>query len=88
MEEDTDTVVMAGMLIIYGLIVSVIIISFNGDLTIEKGLKQLGGGFAVGLSGLFSGFAMGHIGGGNRPCVEILLNIFARLLLYIKAPIY
>ncbi|WPH02600.1 V-type ATPase [Acrodontium crateriforme] len=56
-------VVMAGIISIYGLVVSVIIA--NGlyiDQTLYAGFIQLGAGLAVGLSGLAAGFAIGIVG--------------------------
>lgn len=54
---------MAGIISIYGLVVSVIIA--NGlyiDQTLYAGFIQLGAGLAVGLSGLAAGFAIGIVG--------------------------
>lgn len=56
-------VVMAGIIAIYGLVVSVLI---SGDLkspmTLYSGFIQLGAGLSVGLSGLAAGFAIGVVG--------------------------
>lgn len=56
-------VVMAGIIAIYGLVVSVLI---SGDLkspmTLYAGFIQLGAGLSVGLSGLAAGFAIGVVG--------------------------
>lgn len=56
-------VVMAGIIAIYGLVVSVLV---SGDLkspmTLYAGFIQLGAGLSVGLSGLAAGFAIGVVG--------------------------
>lgn len=56
-------VVMAGIIAIYGLVVSVLI---SGDIkspmTLYAGFIQLGAGLSVGLSGLAAGFAIGVVG--------------------------
>ncbi|VDM32782.1 unnamed protein product [Hydatigera taeniaeformis] len=72
-------VVMAGIVAIYGLVVSVVISS----------LKQLGGGLSVGLCGLAAGFAIGIVGdAGVRGTAQqprlfvgmVLILIFAEVL--------
>ena len=56
-------VVMAGILGIYGLIVSVIIsLSMKGDITFAKGYKFLASGLCCGLSSLGAGLAIGIVG--------------------------
>lgn len=56
-------VVMAGIIAIYGLVVSVLI---SGDLqspmALYTGFIQLGAGLSVGLAGLAAGFAVGIVG--------------------------
>ncbi|CAO1615854.1 unnamed protein product [Jaminaea pallidilutea] len=83
-------VVMAGIIAIYGLVVSVLI---SGDLkspmTLYAGFIQLGAGLSVGLSGLAAGFAIGVVGdAGVRGTAQqprlfvgmILILIFAEVL--------
>lgn len=84
-------VVMAGIIAIYGLVVSVIIgigIS-ETDYSPYKGFLHLGAGLAVGLSGLAAGFAIGVVGdAGVRGTAQqprlfvgmILILIFAEVL--------
>ncbi|TCD65779.1 H(+)-transporting V0 sector ATPase subunit c [Steccherinum ochraceum] len=86
----TIPVVMAGIIAIYGLVVSVLI---SGELalnmTLFQGFIQLGAGLAVGLSGLAAGFAIGIVGdAGVRGTAQqprlfvgmILILIFAEVL--------
>lgn len=81
---------MAGILAIYGLVVSVLI---SGNLQQKQPLFtsfiQLGAGLAVGLSGLAAGFAIGIVGdAGVRGTAQqprlfvgmILILIFAEVL--------
>ncbi|EDW74638.2 uncharacterized protein Dwil_GK22034 [Drosophila willistoni] len=83
-------VVMAGIIAIYGLVVSVLLI---GSLTkvyySYKGFLNLGAGLAVGLSGMAAGFAIGIVGdAGVRAAAQqprlfvglILILIFAEVL--------
>nr|CAD7205564.1 unnamed protein product [Timema douglasi] len=58
-------VVMAGILAIYGLVLSVLIagnISAPPTYTLYKGFLHLGAGLAVGFCGLAAGFAIGIVG--------------------------
>jgi len=84
-------VVMAGIIAIYGLVVSVIIgINIKPDeYSPYKGFLHLGAGLAVGLSGLAAGFAIGVVGdSGVRGTAQqprlfvgmILILIFAEVL--------
>jgi len=86
----TIPVVMAGIIAIYGLVVSVLI---SGDLAMEmtlfQGFIQLGAGLSVGLAGLAAGFAIGIVGdAGVRGTAQqprlfvgmILILIFAEVL--------
>jgi len=84
-------VVMAGIIAIYGLVVSVIIgISLNPeDYSPFKGFLHLGAGLSVGLSGLAAGYAIGIVGdAGVRGTAQqprlfvgmILILIFAEVL--------
>lgn len=83
-------VVMAGIIAIYGLVVSVLI---SGTLTtrmsLAQGFTQLGAGLSVGLAGLAAGFAVGIVGdAGVRGTAQqprlfvgmILILIFAEVL--------
>ncbi|KAF9810316.1 hypothetical protein IEO21_07004 [Rhodonia placenta] len=83
-------VIMAGIIAIYGLVVSVLI---SGDLqtemTLFQGFVQLGAGLSVGLAGLAAGFAIGIVGdAGVRGTAQqprlfvgmILILIFAEVL--------
>ncbi|KDE06817.1 V-type proton ATPase proteolipid subunit [Microbotryum lychnidis-dioicae p1A1 Lamole] len=83
-------VVMAGIIAIYGLVVSVLI---SGDLkspmALYTGFIQLGAGLSVGLAGLSAGFAIGIVGdAGVRGVAQqsrvfvgmILILIFAEVL--------
>jgi len=83
-------VVMAGIIGIYGLVVSVLISSnLNYQMTLYKGFVQLGAGLSVGLAGLAAGFAVGIVGdAGVRGTAQqprlyvgmILILIFAEVL--------
>ncbi|KAH9060155.1 vacuolar ATP synthase [Lactarius vividus] len=63
MMKNVVPVVMAGIIAIYGLVVSVLI---SGNLTpnmpLYTGFVQLGAGLSVGLAGLAAGFAIGIVG--------------------------
>uniref|UniRef100_A0A0B7AKH7 V-type proton ATPase proteolipid subunit n=1 Tax=Arion vulgaris TaxID=1028688 RepID=A0A0B7AKH7_9EUPU len=84
-------VVMAGIIAIYGLVVSVVItqdISAK-DYTLYKSFLHLGAGLSVGLSGMAAGFAIGIVGdAGVRGTAQqprlfvgmILILIFAEVL--------
>jgi V-type H+-transporting ATPase 16kDa proteolipid subunit len=87
---DIIPVIMAGIIGIYGLVVSVLI---SNDLTQKStlftGFIQLGAGLAVGLAGLAAGFAIGIVGdAGVRGTAQqprlfvgmILILIFAEVL--------
>merc|ERR1712002_994536 len=85
-------VVMAGILAIYGLVVSVLLagqLSGGPEYTLYKGFVHLGAGLSVGLSGLAAGFAIGIVGdAGVRGTAQqprlfvgmILILIFAEVL--------
>ncbi|KAJ7868718.1 putative vacuolar ATP synthase 16 kDa proteolipid subunit [Mycena olivaceomarginata] len=56
-------VVMAGIIAIYGLVVSVLIASdLSVHMSLAQGFVQLGAGLSVGLAGLAAGFAIGIVG--------------------------
>jgi len=69
-------VIIAGMPVIYGLIIAVMILSHRGDLTIAVSMKSMAAGLAVGLAGLFSCYAIGNISERTKPKAAILLNIY------------
>jgi len=83
-------VVMAGIIAIYGLVVSVLIAGRLGvQMTLYTGFLQLGAGLSVGLAGLAAGFAIGIVGdAGVRGTAQqprlfvgmILILIFAEVL--------
>lgn len=81
---------MAGIIAIYGLVVSVLISNNLGQNTsLFAGFIQLGAGLSVGLAGLAAGFAIGIVGdAGVRGTAQqprlfvgmILILIFAEVL--------
>ncbi|CEP62268.1 H(+)-transporting V0 sector ATPase subunit c LALA0_S05e01640g [Lachancea lanzarotensis] len=83
-------VVMAGIIAIYGLVVSVLVCySLTQKQALYTGFIQLGAGLSVGLSGLAAGFAIGIVGdAGVRGNAQqprlfvgmILILIFAEVL--------
>jgi len=83
-------VIMAGIIGIYGLVVSVLISSnLTQELSLYAGFVQLGAGLSVGLSGMAAGFAIGIVGdAGVRGSAQqprlfvgmILILIFAEVL--------
>ncbi|KAJ1921536.1 H(+)-transporting V0 sector ATPase subunit c [Mycoemilia scoparia] len=83
-------VVMAGIIGIYGLVVSVLISSgLKPEMSLYTGFIQLGAGLSVGLAGMAAGFAIGIVGdAGARATVQqprlfvgmILILIFAEVL--------
>lgn len=83
-------VVMAGIIAIYGLVVSVLVSDSLKQLqALYTGFIQLGAGLSVGLSGLAAGFAIGIVGdAGVRGTAQqprlfvgmILILIFAEVL--------
>ncbi|OAF69435.1 V-ATPase proteolipid subunit [Intoshia linei] len=83
-------VIMVGMIGIYGLVVSLVIMfSLEGTMSYSAGYRCLGAGLSVGLSGLGAGYALGVIGdAGVRGTAQqpklfvgmILILIFAEVL--------
>ncbi|KAI8618352.1 V-ATPase proteolipid subunit C-like domain-containing protein [Chytriomyces sp. MP71] len=83
-------VVMAGIIGIYGLVVSVLVSgNLSAKMTLFAAFIQLGAGLSVGLSGLAAGFAVGVVGdAGVRGTAQqprlyvgmILILIFAEVL--------
>ena len=87
---DIVPVIMAGIIGIYGLVVSVLISDgLQQELALYTAFIQLGAGLSVGLSGLAAGFAIGIVGdAGVRGTAQqprlfvgmILILIFAEVL--------
>ncbi|KIJ59035.1 hypothetical protein HYDPIDRAFT_101457 [Hydnomerulius pinastri MD-312] len=83
-------VIMAGIIAIYGLVVSVLISSsLEASMPLAQGFIDLGAGLSVGLAGLAAGFAIGIVGdAGVRGTAQqprlfvgmILILIFAEVL--------
>ena len=83
-------VVMAGIIAIYGLVVSVLIANnLAAEMPLAQGFIQLGAGLSVGLAGLAAGFAIGIVGdAGVRGTAQqprlfvgmILILIFSEVL--------
>ncbi|KAK2729541.1 vacuolar ATP synthase 16 kda proteolipid subunit [Colletotrichum kahawae] len=87
---DIVPVIMAGIIAIYGLVVSVLISDgLQQEMSLYTGFIQFGAGLAVGLAGLAAGFAIGIVGdAGVRGTAQqprlfvgmILILIFAEVL--------
>jgi len=87
---DIIPVIMAGIIAIYGLVVSVLISNqLSQKTSLFTGFIQLGAGLSVGLAGLAAGFAIGIVGdAGVRGTAQqprlfvgmILILIFAEVL--------
>jgi V-type H+-transporting ATPase 16kDa proteolipid subunit len=87
---DIVPVIMAGIIGIYGLVVSVLISDgLKQVMSLYTGFIQLGAGLSVGLAGLAAGFAIGIVGdAGVRGTAQqprlfvgmILILIFAEVL--------
>ncbi|KAF8970244.1 H(+)-transporting V0 sector ATPase subunit c, partial [Haplosporangium bisporale] len=83
-------IIMAGIIGIYGLVVSVLIGNgFKQEMSLYAGFIQLGAGLSVGLAGMAAGFAVGIVGdAGVRASAQqprlftgmILVLIFAEVL--------
>jgi F0F1-type ATP synthase membrane subunit c/vacuolar-type H+-ATPase subunit K len=90
MSPDIIPVIMAGIIAIYGLVVSVLISNeLAQKQSLYTGFIQLGAGLSVGLAGLAAGFAIGIVGdAGVRGTAQqprlfvgmILILIFAEVL--------
>lgn len=88
--KNTVPVIMAGIIAIYGLVVSVLVSgSLKQQQALYTGFIQLGAGLSVGLAGLAAGFAIGIVGdAGVRGTAQqprlfvgmILILIFAEVL--------
>lgn len=87
---DIIPVIMAGIIAIYGLVVSVLISNkLSQRVPLSDSFIQLGAGLSVGLAGLAAGFAIGIVGdAGVRGTAQqprlfvgmILILIFAEVL--------
>lgn len=87
---DIIPVIMAGIIAIYGLVVSVLISNdLKQEVSLFASFIQLGAGLSVGLAGLAAGFAIGIVGdAGVRGTAQqprlfvgmILILIFAEVL--------
>ncbi|TFY71264.1 hypothetical protein EVG20_g1744 [Dentipellis fragilis] len=90
MMKNVVPVIMAGIIAIYGLVVSVLISgNLEAKMSLYQGFVQLGAGLSVGLAGLAAGFAIGIVGdAGVRGTAQqprlfvgmILILIFAEVL--------
>jgi len=90
MMKNVVPVIMAGIIAIYGLVVSVLISgNLQARMPLFQGFVQLGAGLSVGLAGLAAGFAIGIVGdAGVRGSAQqprlfvgmILILIFAEVL--------
>ncbi|CAE6454138.1 unnamed protein product [Rhizoctonia solani] len=75
-------VVMAGIIAIYGLVVSVVISDgLKPKMPLFTGMVQLGAGLAVGLSGLGAGFAIGIAGDAGVRGAGIQPRLFVGMML-------
>ncbi|KAG4302077.1 hypothetical protein PCK1_001636 [Pneumocystis canis] len=74
--KSTIPVVMAGIIAIYGLVVSVLISGgLKQQVSLYTSFIQLGAGLAVGLSGLAAGFSIGIVGDAGWYGIDERLNI-------------
>jgi V-type H+-transporting ATPase proteolipid subunit len=77
-------VVMAGILGIYGLVVSVLLIqntSFTDEYTYQKGFKFFASGLCCGLCSLAAGFTIGIVGDSSVRALGITDKFFVGMLL-------
>lgn len=75
-------VVMAGIIAIYGLVVSILLAGSLVHLySTYRGFLNLGAGIAVGLSGMFSGFAIGIVGDAGVRAAALQPKLFVGLIL-------
>ncbi|VUZ53088.1 unnamed protein product [Hymenolepis diminuta] len=75
-------VIMAGIVAVYGLVVSVIISSKIGtDTTMEKSLNYLGAGISCGLCGLGAGYAIGIVGDAGVRAIGKEQRVFIAMVL-------
>ncbi|KAG0659911.1 H(+)-transporting V0 sector ATPase subunit c [Rhodotorula mucilaginosa] len=74
-------VVMAGIIAIYGLVVSVLISGgLESPMSLYAGFIQLGAGLSVGLAGLAAGFAIGIVGDAGVRGVAQQSRVFVGML--------
>ncbi|KAF6772306.1 hypothetical protein AHF37_11521 [Paragonimus kellicotti] len=75
-------VVMAGIIAIYGLVVSVLISQRIDDrYTLHSSLYDLGAGLSVGISGLAAGYAIGIVGDEGVRCTSKQPRVFVGMVL-------
>ncbi|CUA73274.1 V-type H+-transporting ATPase 16kDa proteolipid subunit [Rhizoctonia solani] len=75
-------VVMAGIIAIYGLVVSMVISDgLKPRMTLFTGMAHLGAGLAVGLSGLSAGFAIGIAGDAGVRGAGVQPRLFVGMML-------
>ncbi|QRV78349.1 ATP synthase subunit C [Ceratobasidium sp. AG-Ba] len=75
-------VVMAGILGIYGLVVSMVLSNkINAVMPLFTGVVHLGAGLSVGLSGLAAGFAIGIVGDAGVRGTAMQPRIFMGMIL-------
>ncbi|BGP33651.1 vacuolar ATPase V0 domain subunit c [Rhodotorula toruloides] len=75
-------VVMAGIIAIYGLVVSVLISGgLASPMSLYAGFIQLGAGLSVGLAGLSAGFAIGIVGDAGVRGVAQQSRVFVGMVL-------
>lgn len=77
-------IVMAGIIAIYGLVVSVLIagmIDNSEKYSIGKGYLHLSAGLSVGMCGLASGYAIGKVGDIGIRCTALQPRLFVGLIL-------
>eukprot|EP01123_Difflugia_compressa_P005712 TRINITY_DN1779_c0_g1_i1.p1 TRINITY_DN1779_c0_g1~~TRINITY_DN1779_c0_g1_i1.p1 ORF type:complete len:195 (-),score=34.09 TRINITY_DN1779_c0_g1_i1:45-554(-) len=77
-------IIISGMIAIYGLIISVIILAnLTGPVpyTMTKGICSLAAGLTVGICGLASGYALGQIKpNSNKYIYTVIIDIFAEAI--------
>jgi len=75
-------VVMAGILSIYGLVVSVLIVpGLNQNMSLFQSFIQLGAGLSVGLGGLAAGFCIGIVGDAGVRGTALQPKLFVAMIL-------
>ncbi|KAM3175617.1 hypothetical protein ACTXT7_008166 [Hymenolepis weldensis] len=75
-------VIMAGIVAVYGLVVSVIISAkIATDITMEKSLNYLGAGICCGLCGLGAGYAIGIVGDAGVRAIGKEQRVFIAMVL-------
>ncbi|BGP26056.1 vacuolar ATPase V0 domain subunit c [Rhodotorula toruloides] len=80
-------VVMAGIIAIYGLVVSVLISGgLSSPMSLYAGFIQLGAGLSVGLAGLSAGFAIGIVGDAGVRGVAQQSRVFVGMVLCVLLP--